>query len=60
MQIEIKWRPCAQSHKDLEAVLKRKDRVREGEEVRGGEHYFGVPAWADFEKGILIASVGWR
>ena len=21
-------------------------------------HYFGVPAWPDFEKGILIASVG--
>lgn len=38
VQIEIKWRPCARSHKDLEAVLKRKDR----EKRWGGGR--GVPA----------------
>lgn len=46
--------------KDLEVVLKRKDREREGEEAGECQHYFGVPAWPDFEKRILIASVGWR
>lgn len=38
------------------------NRKTEGEEGRrqGCQPYFGVPARADFEKGILIASVGWR
>lgn len=64
MQIEIKRRLCAQSHKNLEAVLKRKVTDREGEKWGGGfkevTDYFRVPFWADFQKGILIASVGWR
>lgn len=60
MQIEIKCRPCAQSHKDLEAVLKRKDREREGGKGAGVSGLFWGSGPADFEKGILIASVGGR
>lgn len=41
MKIEIKWRPCAQSHKDLEAVLKRKGKEREGDEWVGVEVVVG-------------------
>lgn len=55
--------------KDWEVVLKQKKR-RGGDTGYGGggvfhwrggyQHYFGDPAWPDFEKRILIASVGWR
>lgn len=58
VQIEIKWRPCALSHKDLKASFRKTEKKKSRR--RGCQPYFGVPAWADFEKGILIASVGCR